>query len=74
MSLAPFVVDAEALMRDAQAKQVKMLVEGSQALMLDIDFGKYPHFASSSIGLGGIVTSLALRQRNIKDVIGIVNS
>ncbi|GFP55223.1 adenylosuccinate synthetase [Trichoderma asperellum] len=56
VSLVPFVIDAEALMRDKQAKQVKMFVEGGQDLMLNIDFGKYPHVTSSSIGLGGIVT------------------
>lgn len=37
-----YVVDAVPLMADAQAKGVKILVEGAQALMLDLNFGTYP--------------------------------
>lgn len=74
VTLAPFVIDAVECMRDAQEKQAKILVEGSQALMLDIDFGTYPYVTSSNTGLGGIVTGLALRRRNIKEVIGVVKA
>ncbi|KAL6910975.1 Adenylosuccinate synthetase [Trichoderma evansii] len=74
VTLAPFVIDAVEFMRDAQEKQAKILVEGSQALMLDIDFGTYPYVTSSNTGLGGIVTGLALRRRNIKEVIGVVKA
>lgn len=64
VSLAPFVIDAVEFMRGAQENQAKNLVEGGQALMLDIEFGTYPYVTSSSTGLGGIVTGLALRQRH----------
>ncbi|KAM0255231.1 hypothetical protein ACHAQJ_005995 [Trichoderma viride] len=60
VSLATYVADAAEFMRDAQAKKAKILVAGSQALMLDIDYGTYPYVTSSNTCLGGIVSGLAL--------------
>lgn len=39
-TLAPFCVDAVKFMRDAQDRDAKILIEGANALMLDIDYGK----------------------------------
>ena len=50
-SLKPFVVDQVPLIESAIKGNVKMLVEGSQALMLDIDAGTYPFVTSSNTGL-----------------------
>ncbi|KAJ4406628.1 Adenylosuccinate synthase [Gnomoniopsis sp. IMI 355080] len=72
--LATHIVDAVAFMQDAQAKNAKILVEGSQALLLDLDYGTYPYVTSSSTCLGGIVAGLALKRRNIKEVIGVVKA
>ncbi|PSR79088.1 Adenylosuccinate synthetase [Coniella lustricola] len=72
--LADRVVDAVAFMRDAQAKDAKILVEGSQALLLDLDYGTYPYVTSSNTCLGGIVSGLALKRRNMKEVIGVVKA
>lgn len=72
--LADRVVDAVAFMRDAQEKNAKILVEGSQALLLDLDYGTYPYVTSSNTCLGGIVSGLALKRRNMKEVIGVVKA
>jgi adenylosuccinate synthase len=36
--------------------------------------GTYPYVTSSSTGLGGIITGLALRRKNIEEVIGVVKA
>ncbi|KAF8554786.1 P-loop containing nucleoside triphosphate hydrolase protein [Imleria badia] len=41
--LRPFVIDSVAYVHDALAAQKKILTEGANALMLDIDFGTYPY-------------------------------
>ncbi|RYP05438.1 hypothetical protein DL764_003787 [Monosporascus ibericus] len=72
--LANYVVDAVPLIADAQKKGSKILVEGCQAMMLDIKFGTYPFVTSSSTGIGGIFTGLALNPRQIDHIIGVVKA
>ncbi|KAI1804585.1 adenylosuccinate synthetase [Daldinia bambusicola] len=74
VKLASYVIDAVAFMKDAQDKSAKIFVEGSQALMLDVDYGTYPYVTSSNTCLGGIISGLALKRRNIKEVIGVVKA
>jgi adenylosuccinate synthase len=74
IDLANYVVDAVEFMNGAQESQANILVEGSQALMLDIDYGTYPHVTSSNTCLGGTISGLGLRRRNIKEVIGVVKA
>jgi adenylosuccinate synthase len=50
--LAPFVVDAVPLIASAEASNSRILIEGANALMLDLDFGSYPYVTSSNTGLG----------------------
>ena len=55
--LAPYVVDAVPFMASAQAQpDCSILVEGANALSLDIDYGTYPFVTSSSTGIGGVFT------------------
>lgn len=63
-----------AVQNHAQETNKKILVEGSQALLLDLDWGTYPYVTSSNTCLGGIVSGLALKRRNIKEVIGVVKA
>lgn len=74
LALADHVVDAVVFMKDAQERQANILVEGSQALMLDIDYGTYPYVTSSNTCLGGLVSGLGLKRRNIREVIGVVKA
>lgn len=61
-------------MSDAQRTNKKILIEGANALMLDIDYGTYPYCTSSNTGLGGIFTGLAIDYRKIDNVIGVVKA
>lgn len=46
-SLGKYTVDAVALVKDAQDKNMEILIEGANALMLDIDYGTVGHLALS---------------------------
>ncbi|RCK62977.1 Adenylosuccinate synthetase [Candida viswanathii] len=73
-TLRPFVVDSVVFMHDAIAANKKILVEGANALMLDIDFGTYPYVTSSSTGIGGVITGLGIPPRTIRNVYGVVKA
>jgi adenylosuccinate synthase len=46
-NLAPYVIDAIPLIQSAQQSNTPILIEGANALMLDIDYGTYPYVTSS---------------------------
>ncbi|RCI07909.1 hypothetical protein L249_5785 [Ophiocordyceps polyrhachis-furcata BCC 54312] len=72
--LAKYTIDAVAFMKQAQEKKMKILCEGANALMLDLDWGSYPYVTSSSTGIGGIINGLSLDIKKIDEVIGVVKS
>jgi adenylosuccinate synthase len=73
--LAPLVVDQLPLLVSAQASKTPMLIEGANAIMLDIDAGTYPFATSSNTGLGGVFTGLGgLNPRNVENVYGVVKA
>ncbi|KAI9800468.1 MAG: hypothetical protein M1833_003354 [Piccolia ochrophora] len=72
--LRPFVVDAVPLMQSAQKSGAKLLVEGANALMLDVDYGTYPYVTSSNTGIGGVFTGLALSPFHVKEIVGVVKA
>lgn len=73
-TLRPYVVDAVSFMAEAQKANKRILVEGANALMLDIDYGTYPFVTSSNTGIGGVITGLAISPFNLKKVIGVVKA
>ncbi|KAG5083419.1 hypothetical protein JHK82_053587 [Glycine max] len=72
--LEPFIADTVLVMNDAIEQKKKILVEGGQATMLDIDFGTYPFVTSSSPSAGGICTGLGIAPRVVGDLIGVVKA
>ncbi|CCK70550.1 adenylosuccinate synthase KNAG_0E02910 [Huiozyma naganishii CBS 8797] len=73
-TLKPFVVDSVFFIHDAIRQGKKILVEGANALMLDIDFGTYPYVTSSSTAIGGVLTGLGIPPRAIENVYGVVKA
>ena len=59
---------------EALATNKRILVEGANALMLDIDYGTYPYVTSSSTTVGGICTGLGIPPRRIGKVIGVIKA
>lgn len=72
--LRPFVVDSVAFMHNAIAEKKKILIEGANALMLDLDFGTFPYVTSSATGIGGVLTGLGIPPRCINNVYGVVKA
>lgn len=52
----------------------KILVEGANATMLDIDFGTYPYVTSSNCSVGGVCTGLGLAPKFIGEIYGVVKA
>ncbi len=72
--LADYVVDAVPLIASAQRSNANVLVEGANAIMLDLDYGTYPFVTSSSTGIGGAFTGLGLNPTKIKEIVGVVKA
>ncbi|KAK2735058.1 hypothetical protein FQN55_002303 [Onygenales sp. PD_40] len=71
--LAPFVVDQMSFMKKYSTTP-SILVEGANALMLDIDHGTYPYVTSSCTGLGGAIQGLTLNPTAITSIVGVVKA
>lgn len=52
----------------------RLLFEGANATMLDIDFGTYPYVTSSNTVAGGICTGLGIPPNAIGTTIGIIKA
>ncbi|MBL7748675.1 MAG: adenylosuccinate synthase [Chitinophagaceae bacterium] len=52
----------------------KILAEGAQGSMLDIDFGTFPYVTSSSTISAGVCSGLGVAPQHIKDVIGVTKA
>jgi adenylosuccinate synthase len=50
------------------------VIEGANALMLDVDYGSYPFVTSSSTTLAGIIGGLTLNPKNITETVGVVKA
>ncbi|MGE5488402.1 MAG: adenylosuccinate synthase [bacterium] len=69
--LAPMVCDTSVLLNRAMDAGKRVLFEGAQGTMLDIDHGTYPFVTSSSAGAGGACTGTGVPPTRIDAVIGV---
>jgi adenylosuccinate synthase len=69
--LAPFAADTSALVHAATVKGAKVVFEGAQGTMLDIDHGTYPFVTSSHPVAGGACIGTGIGPKAIDTVIGI---
>lgn len=72
--LKPYVTDTVSLLHEAIEKDEKILCEGAQATLLDIDFGSYPFVTSSNPSIGGICTGSGIGARYIGEVYGVIKA
>ncbi|OCF32790.1 adenylosuccinate synthetase [Kwoniella heveanensis BCC8398] len=72
--LRPYIVDGPTYMHKALQSGKRILVEGANALMLDIDYGTYPFVTSSATSIGGVVTGLGIPPFAIKKVVGVIKA
>ncbi|MFS4456630.1 adenylosuccinate synthase [Maribacter sp. 2304DJ31-5] len=64
-------IDSEEYLYQAQKEGKKILAEGAQGSLLDIDFGTYPFVTSSNTTAAGACTGLGVAPNQIKEVKGI---
>jgi len=72
--LAPCVCDTALFLRDAMARGKRILFEGAQGALLDVDFGTYPYVTCSNPGPSGIVAGLGVPPRAVGRVAGIMKA
>ncbi len=72
--LAPHVVNGSLLLREAMDANKKILFEGAQGTMLDIDFGTYPYVTSSNATAGGACIGSGVPPTAIDCVIGVLKA
>lgn len=72
--LAPMVEDVSAHCHELRAAGRKILYEGAQGTLLDIDHGTYPYVTSSNTVAGGVCVGAGVGPRDIDHVLGIVKS
>ncbi len=69
--IRPFVKDAIYEINSLYKKGKKILFEGAQGALLDIDFGTYPYVTSSNPTTGGVITGSGIDFKAIKKVYGV---
>ncbi|MBE0491211.1 MAG: adenylosuccinate synthase [Sulfurospirillum sp.] len=72
--LAPFITNTTTLVWQSLDAGKKILLEGAQGTMLDIDHGTYPYVTSSNTVSAGACCGLGLNPKDIGDVTGIVKA
>lgn len=65
------LIDSEYVVNDALASNKKILAEGAQGSLLDVDFGSYPFVTSSNTMTAGACTGLGVAPSRIGEVFGI---
>lgn len=68
------IVNGEYFINDHIRSGKRILAEGAQGSMLDIDFGTFPYVTSSSTISAGVCSGLGIAPHHIKDVIGITKA
>ncbi len=72
--LAPFITDTTQMVWKALDADKRILLEGAQGTMLDIDHGTYPYVTSSATVSAGACTGLGINPKDIGKVTGIVKA
>ena len=72
--LSPFITDTTQMVWKALDEDKRILLEGAQGTMLDIDHGTYPYVTSSATVSAGACTGLGINPKDIGKVTGIVKA
>lgn len=72
--LRPYVTDTSVVLNDAIDEGKKVLFEGAQGVMLDIDQGTYPFVTSSNPSAGGVCIGSGVGPSKIREVIGVAKA
>ena len=70
--LRPFVISLVYYINDALKGGKRILLEGAQGTLLDVDFGTYPYVTSSHPTVGGALIGSGINWQYIREVIGVM--
>ena len=73
-AIRPFVCDTVVLINEAVKKSRRILFEGAQGTMLDVDFGTYPYITSSNSSACGVSSGTGVSPRHIHSVFGVMKA
>lgn len=73
-ALSPYIIDTTKLLWNLMDQNKKVLIEGAQGTMLDIDHGTYPYVTSSNTISSGSCSGLGLNPKKLGKVIGIIKA
>ncbi|MDD5147656.1 MAG: adenylosuccinate synthase [Candidatus Daviesbacteria bacterium] len=72
--ILPFIADTYQLLQKAFSENRKILMEGAQAVMLDVDFSPYPFSTGSNTIPGAVNTGAGIPVQKIGDILGVVKA
>ncbi len=72
--LRPFVADGVSIVHDALRSNRRIMFEGAQGAMLDIDHGTFPYVTSSTTVAGGVCAGAGVGPSVVKGVVAIVKA
>lgn len=72
--IAPMLVDVTGQLHALRDRGAKILYEGAQGALLDIDHGTYPYVTSSNTTIGGVMTGAGMAPGDIDYVLGITKA
>lgn len=70
----PFITDTYQVLQKAISDKKKILMEGAQAIMLDVDFSPYPFSTGSNTIPGAVNTGAGIPIQKIGDILGVVKA
>jgi adenylosuccinate synthase len=73
-ALRPFVCDTTVELHALMQAGRRVLFEGAQGSLLDIDHGTYPYVTSSSSGVGGVASGAGVPPAALRSVVGVVKA
>ncbi len=72
--LKPYIVEDAAFISKLIKSGKKILLEGAQGTLLDIDFGTYPYVTSSNPTIGGAITGSGISPKEVSEIIGVAKA
>jgi adenylosuccinate synthase len=73
-TIVPLVVDGVTAINEVLKAGKRVLAEGAQGVLLDVDFGTYPFVTSSNPSPGGVCTGLGVSPREVSKIVGVVKA
>ncbi len=72
--LAPYVTDVSNVITHGLRSRKRILAEGAQGTLLDLDHGSYPYVTSSYPTIGGVMVGLGIGPQHIGRVVGVAKA